>query len=61
MRAYSMKFKMEVIKYAEQNSHRSAGTKFQVDVKRVKEWRKQSDEISVSNAKKQRLAGGGRK
>ena len=37
-RAYSMmEFKNEVIKYATENSKRSAATKYKVDVKRVRE------------------------
>ena len=43
--SYSMDFKKQVIKYAEENSNRSAASKFSIDVKRVREWRPNKDKV----------------
>ena len=59
--SYSMDFKKQVIKFAEENSNRSAGIKFKIEVKRVREWRQNKDKIVAAKDKRQRLDGGGRK
>ena len=47
--------------FAEENSNRSAALKFNIDVKRVQEWRQNKDKIFVMKEKRQKLDGGGRK
>ena len=60
-KGYTMQFKQNVVRYANENSNRSAVTWFKVDVKRVREWKKQIEKITTTDPKKQKLAGGGRK
>ena len=40
-KGYTMQFKQDVVRYANENSNRSAATRFKVDVKIVREWKKQ--------------------
>lgn len=56
-----MACKKQVIKFAKTNLNRSAALKFQIQVKRVQEWRQNKDEIEVMKNKRQSLDGGGRK
>ena len=49
----------KVIACAEKGSNREAATKFAVDEKRVREWRKTKDSISANPSKK-KMQGGGR-
>lgn len=58
-RSYDAAFKLKVVAYAETNTNRGAGRKFGVDEKRVREWKKQKDELEGLGAKKRRLEGGG--
>ncbi|KAL2091434.1 hypothetical protein ACEWY4_013697 [Coilia grayii] len=61
---YNFKFKLSVIKYAEEISGEAAAKHFSVDPKRVREWRKQKSELqrlSEEGSKNVRLPGGGRK
>ena len=58
-RSYDAAFKLKVIEFAEQNTNRGAGRKYGVDEKRVREWRKQKDQLANLNSKKRRLDGGG--
>jgi transposase-like protein len=60
-KSYSVAFKMQVIKEAKEKSNRSAAKQFHVAPKRVREWRKQEDQLSRTSRKKRRLDGGGRK
>ena len=59
-KGYRMQFKQDV-RYANVNSNHSAATRFKVDVKRVREWKKQIEKLMATNPKKQKLAGRGRK
>jgi hypothetical protein len=65
--SYTTKFKLEAVAYAELiNSNRSAGEKFNVDKKRIREWRKSKDDLVATKkkdqgAKRKRLDGAGRK
>ena len=66
VRSFSMAFKLEAIQYAERVSNRAASTKYKVDVKRIREWRKDKDAMVELKAKpkgkqRERLDGGGRK
>ena len=61
-----MSFKKEAIAFAETTNNRNAAKKFNVDVKRIREWRQKKADIIETCAKvkgqgKQRLSGGGRK
>ena len=59
-----MKFKLSVVKYAEENSGEAAARCFYVDPKRVRDWRKNRTELqhlSEEDSKRARLPGGGRK
>ena len=39
-KSYTLRFKLEAVMYAEVHHNRSAGRKFNVDVRRIREWRK---------------------
>ena len=56
-----MQFKQDIVRYANESSSSSASTRFKADVKKVREWKKQIEKITVTDPKKQKLAGGGRK
>ena len=63
---YSLEVKKEVITYAEVHGNRPASRRFQVDERRIREWRVKKSEIEglvVTKKGKQRskLSGGGRK
>uniref|UniRef100_A0A671XQP1 HTH CENPB-type domain-containing protein n=1 Tax=Sparus aurata TaxID=8175 RepID=A0A671XQP1_SPAAU len=61
---YDLKFKLSVVKYAEENSGEAAARHFCVDPKRVRDWRKNKKELqrlSEEDSKRARLPGGGRK
>ena len=60
-RSYDAAFKLKVIEFAEQNANRGAARKYGIDEKRVREWKKQKDQLGSLNSKKRRLDGGGRK
>ena len=44
-RSYSMEFKKQVVVYAEVNRNRSAASHFEVEPKRVREWKKDFEKI----------------
>lgn len=44
-RNYEMAFKLEAIEYAERVSNNAAANKYKVDVKRIREWRKNKQSI----------------
>ncbi|CAG8790819.1 3852_t:CDS:1, partial [Gigaspora rosea] len=44
-RSYTIAFKLEVIKYAEDSSNHRAAKFYNVDRKRVQEWRKQKEKL----------------
>ena len=58
-KGYSMEFKQDVVRCANENSNISAATRFKVDVKKVREWKKQIEKITSTNPKKQKQTGGG--
>ncbi|KAJ0055712.1 hypothetical protein NL108_009966 [Boleophthalmus pectinirostris] len=61
---YDLKFKLSVVKYAEENSGEAAARRFSVDPKRVRDWRKNKTELlrrSEEDSERARLPGGGRK
>ena len=58
-----MELKREAIGYAENHSNHKAADKFNVAVKRIREWRQNKSKIfeSTTKPKNKRLEGGGRK
>ena len=60
-RSYSMEFKKQVVVYAEKNNNRPAASLFDVEPKRVREWKKDFEKIKSTKPNRQRLDGGGRK
>ena len=64
--AYTTKFKLADVQFAEEcnSNHQAATTEFNVDRKRIREWRQNKSKLeSVGSAagKQKRLEGGGRK
>ncbi|CAG8465715.1 24355_t:CDS:1, partial [Gigaspora rosea] len=62
-RSYTIAFKLETIKYAEDTSNRAAAKFYNVDRKRVQEWRKKKEKFENTKNKEQvrALKGRGRK
>ena len=63
-KSYSVSYKLDVTRFAKANSIRLAARKYQIDLKRVREWRqKESDlkEMAVGSKDVKRGKGGGRK
>ena len=60
-RSYSMEFKKQVVVYAEASSNRSAASHFDVELKLVREWKKDFEKIKSTKPNRQHLDGGGRK
>ena len=61
-----LEFKVNAIRYAEMNGNASAGRKFNVDRKRIRDWRAKKEEIvelrgKAKGTKRKRCIGGGRK
>ena len=64
--SYTVSFKITAIQYAELHGNRAAERKFNVDRKRIREWRAKRDEIGNMSAKvkgkeRKRCDGAGRK
>ena len=49
-RSYNMQFKTQVVVYAEANSNRSAASHFDVELKRVREWKKDFEKIKSTKS-----------
>ena len=60
-RSYSMEFKKYDVVYAEKKSNRSAALHFELEPKRVRECKKDFENIKSIKPNRQRLDGGGRK
>ena len=61
---YNFKFKLSVVKYAEENLGEAAARCFSVDPKRGRDWRKNKTELqrlSEEDSNRTRLPAGGRK
>ena len=56
-----MEFKNQVVVYAEKNNNRPVASLFDVEPKRVREWKKDFQKIKSTKPNRQRLDGGGRK
>ena len=66
LKSYSIQFKLDAIKFAEENSNYSASRKFGVTVKRIRAWRGNKDQLEElrqcsNRAKRFRLDGAGEK
>jgi hypothetical protein len=66
IRSFSVSFKLTVIAEAEASSNRSAAKKFDVDERRIREWRTNKASLvslngSSAGKKRKRVDGGGRK
>ena len=60
--SYSTEFKLEAVRFAvECNSNYQAAKKFNVDRKRIREWRANQSKLESASCKRKRLAGAGRK
>ena len=54
-RSYTMDFKRQVCEYAETNSNRAAASRFDVEPKRVREWKKDLEKIKSTKSNRQLL------
>ncbi|XP_046880826.1 uncharacterized protein LOC124470774 [Hypomesus transpacificus] len=63
-RKHNIQFKLQVINYAEQHSGEATARHFNIDSKRVRDWKSQKDDLvcmSQLDQTRARLGGGGRK
>ena len=60
-RTFDAAFKLKVVAFAEKNTNRGAASRFSVDEKSVRVWRKDKSKLEELPDKKKRLPGGGRK
>ena len=60
-RSYSAEFKLRAVEMAEKSSNRAAARAVNVHEKRIREWRKQKDQLQQASTSRKRLDGGGRK
>ena len=60
-RSFDAAFKLKMIEFAEQNTNRSAARKYDVDEKRVYDWKKQKDQLQRLNSRKRSVDGMGHK
>ena len=61
-RSYEISFKLKIVDYAKSDSNRATARKFEVDERRVREWRSLKANLEEHSSKKQkRLPGGGSK
>ena len=63
IRSYTLEFKLTAIDFAEVLGNRASANKFNVDVKRIREWRKSKEAIaekktSTTGKNQKRLSGG---
>ena len=58
-RSYTVKFKLEVAKYATNNTKLAASKKFEVHRILVQIWCKQENDLLVTSSAQQQLSGGG--
>ncbi|XP_041645374.1 uncharacterized protein LOC121510985 [Cheilinus undulatus] len=60
-RKFDFKFKETVLQYAEKTSGEQAARFFNIDPKRIRDWRKQRAKLLLADQRRARLTGGGRK
>ena len=66
LKSHNIQFKLDAIKFAEENSNHNVSRKFGVAVKRIREWRGNKDQLEKlrqcsNGAKRFRLDGAGDK
>uniref|UniRef100_A0A8P4FYH3 HTH CENPB-type domain-containing protein n=2 Tax=Dicentrarchus labrax TaxID=13489 RepID=A0A8P4FYH3_DICLA len=60
-RKFDFEFKERVLRFAETNSGEKTARHFNIDAKRVRDWKKQREELLLADRRRARLTGGGRK
>ncbi|XP_044028000.1 uncharacterized protein LOC122864529 [Siniperca chuatsi] len=60
-RKFDFKFKERVLQYAETHSAEKTARHFNIDSKRIRDWRKQRGKLLLADKSRARLTGGGRK
>ena len=58
--SYSIQFRKDVVSYAVNHSNRTAASKFNIEPKRVREWRSVAEKFNTVKVNRKRLDGGGR-
>ena len=58
--SYAIQFKKDVVSYAVNHSNRTAASKFNVEPKRVREWKSVAEKFNTVKVNRKRLHGGGR-
>ena len=58
--SYTIQFKKDVVSYAVNHSNRAAASKFNIEPKRVREWRSVAEKFNTVKVNRKRLDGGGR-
>ena len=66
LRPFTLEFKLNGINYAKTHSNQAATKKFNVDERRIREWKQKHEKNAITQTKKggvskKRLPGGGRK
>ena len=66
MRSFTLEFKLDAINYAKTHSNRAAAKRFNIDERRIREWKQKHKENATTQTKKggvskKRLPGAGRK
>ena len=58
--SYTIQFKNDVVSYAVNHSNRAAASKFNIEPKRVREWRSVAEKFNTVKVNRKRLDGGWR-
>ena len=58
---YTLQYKLDAVCYAEGSNNTKAFEKFKVNRKIIIEWRKQKDQLELTEKNRKRLEGAGRK
>ena len=58
--SYTIQFKKDVVSYAVNHSNRAAASKFNIEPKRVREWRSVAEKFNTVKVNRKRLDGVGR-
>ena len=58
--SYTIQFKKDIVSYAVNHGNRAAASKFNIEPKRVREWRSVAEKFNTVRVNRKRLDGGGR-
>ena len=58
--SYTIQFKNDVVSYAVNHSNRAAASKFNIEPKRVREWRSVAETFNTVKGNRKLVTGGGR-